>query len=111
MVTNRWTAITTDITARPGKSPEKDEQQNWCSDGADESERLADEDLDFEPGQRPQSTQHVRSPQFRIEWPVSRMNTSSSVARSVRKSVTFIRYSAMQRITCAHEPVAAFPIS
>ena len=84
----------------PSTRPEDDEREHRHADRADQAERLAHEDLDFEPGQLPQSAQHV-CPQSRIEWPVSFRNTSSSVGSTVRKSVTRIRCSDRHSMTSA----------
>ena len=75
-------------------------------DAADRAERLAQEDLDLEPGEAPQAAQH-QGPQLRMAWPVSSRKTSSSVGSSVRKSSTAMRCSARQWITLCHQVGAA----
>ena len=73
-------------------------------DRPDRAERLAQEDLDLQPGQFPQSAQHRRPSSVADRMTGQPRNTSSSVGSTVRKSVTRIRCSARHWITCVTRP-------
>src|SRR5204862_2454357 len=78
----------------PEDAREQEREHGGHADRADESQRLAYEDLQLEPRELPQPA-HRRDGvhQSRIEWPVSARNTSSRLGSTVLKSVTWIRCS------------------
>jgi hypothetical protein len=54
-------ALRVDRAPAPDRPAQQHEDHDGNADSADEPERLADEDLDLEPGEFPQPAQHFRS--------------------------------------------------